>query len=232
MKFTESVEKQGSTLHHLNEYFKASIHLGHRHSRWNPKMSSFIVGSRNGLDVIDLNQTVTCVKKALKVFRTLLNKKGSTILLVGNCRENALFTSALGRKYGIPFVNAKWVGGTLTNWKVFSRRLKTISNNPKGKNKKMATYLSNIKKTQRKAPDLVVFFNVKGNEIAVNEAAISGVPVIGIVDSDTDPESITYPIPGNDDSVRGHYLYTQIFELELEEALKNRRKKTKQYKRY
>lgn len=201
---------------HLSQFFKAGVHLGHRRSRWNPKMAPFLIGSRNGLHIIDLDQTMVRLGQALRLFQKILESKGKA-LLVGNCRENALFTGALGRKYNIPFVNSKWVGGTLTNWSIFFQQ----RTKPKGKNKKMASYLTNLVgagRNRKDSPDIIVFLNVKGNEVAVNEANILGIPTIGIVDTDTNPESITYPIPGNDDSIKAHYVYSHLLDLALEEV--------------
>ena len=203
---------------HLSQFFKAGVHLGHRRSRWNPKMAPFLIGSRNGLHIIDLDQTMVRLGQALRVFQKILKGKGNA-LLVGNCRENALFTGALGRKYNVPFVNSKWVGGTLTNWRML-HGVKSLEKS-KGKNKKMSTYVSNLagrkSSTMGTHPDIIVFLNVKGNEVAVNEATSLGIPTIGIVDTDTDPESITYPIPGNDDSIKAHYVYSHLLDLALSE---------------
>lgn len=195
----------------LDGFFQAGVHLGHRSSRWEPRMASFLMGSRKGLDVINLDKTLGKVKKSLSVLKEVI-KDGGNVLLVGNCTETSLFTGALGRRNGVPFVNTKWVGGTLTNWDVFHGRSNDLALVSKAKNKKMIPYLTNFRESRDQRPDIIILLNVKGNEVAVREAISLSIPIIGIVDTDTNPLDITYPIPGNDDSVKAHYLYGQLLE--------------------
>jgi small subunit ribosomal protein S2 len=203
--------KEGKNPISLDDFFQAGVHLGHRSSRWEPQMASFLLGSRKGLDVINLDKTLDKVKKSLYILKEVI-KDGGNVLLIGNCHETSLFTGALGRRSGIPFVNTKWVGGTLTNWDVFHERPGNLVPESKAKNKKMIPYLMNFKESRGKRPDIVILLNVKGNEVVVREAISLSIPIIGIVDTDTNPLDITYPIPGNDDSVKAHYLYGQLLE--------------------
>jgi len=203
--------KEGKNPTSLDEFFQAGVHLGHRSSRLEPRMAPFLLGSRKGLDIIDLDKTLDKITSVFSVLKEII-KDGGNILLVGNCRETSLFTGALGRRNGIPFVNTKWVGGTLTNWDVFHERLDNSTLGVKAKNKKMVPYLMNLKESKGRKPHIVVLLNVKGNEVAVREALSLNIPTIGVVDTDTNPLNITYPIPGNDDSVKVHFLYCQLLE--------------------
>ena len=136
-----------------------------------------------------------------------------------------LFTGALGRRNGIPFVNTKWVGGTLTNWDAFQKRSDSSISGLKAKNKKMIPYLMNLRESQNRKPHIVILLNVKGNEVVVREALSLSIPIVGVVDTDTNPLSVTYPIPGNDDSVKVHFLYCQLLEWVLNEFYSNEKNK-------
>jgi small subunit ribosomal protein S2 len=216
--------KEGKNPVSLDEFFQAGVHLGHRSSRWEPRMAPFLLGSRKGLDVIDLDKTLSKITLVFSVLKEII-KNGGNILLVGNCRETSLFTGALGRRNGIPFVNTKWVGGTLTNWDVFQKRSDSSISGLKAKNKKMIPYLMNLRESQNRKPHIVILLNVKGNEVVVREALSLNIPIVGVVDTDTNPLSITYPIPGNDDSVKVHFLYCQLLEWVLNEFYSNEKNK-------
>ena len=203
----------------VNQLFDARIHLGHRKSRWNPKMAPYIYGVREGTHIIDLNETVALLGKALRVLANVL-RDGGNILFVGNRRENALLAGALGKRYQerVAFINTKWVGGTLTNWETFDETKKRLSFKKKTKNKRISSYLKGFPEGFGQ-PDLIVLLNVNSNRLIIREANTLHIPTIGILDTNSDPAGITYPIAGNDDSARSHFFYCQAFSYVINKSL-------------
>lgn len=203
----------------VHQLFDARVHLGHRKSRWNPKMAPYIYGVREGVHVIDLNETVGLLSKALRVLANIV-RDGGNVLFVGNRRENALLSGALGKRYKdrVAFINTKWVGGTLTNWETFDETKKRLSVKKKTRNKRISNYLQGFP-TDFGQPDLIVLLNVNNNRLLIREAAALHIPIIGVVDTNSDPEGITYPISGNDDSVRSQFFYCQAFSYVMNKSL-------------
>jgi len=203
----------------VHQLFKARVHLGHRKARWNPKMAPFIYGVRNGIHILDLNKTVTLLGRALRLLANVL-RDGGTVLFVGNRRENALLSGALGKRYygRIAFINTKWVGGTLTNWETFDDTKKRLALKKKTKNKRISTYLGGFPKNFGE-PDLIILLNTGNNRLIVREANKLHIPIIGILDTNSDPSGITYPVGGNDDSARSHFFYCQAFSYVINKSL-------------
>lgn len=185
----------------LDQLFKAGVHLGHKKSVWNPKMESYLYGVRNGLHIIDLQETRKSFIRALSIIQSTLKANGSC-LLIANKRENAFIVEGLIRPTKqIQTLTGKWVGGSLTNW---SENLAIRNRTKKTKSKKSA--LGEL----TKLPDLLILLNTEENRSAIREANAKSIPVIAIVDTNSDLSGIDYPIPGNDDSAHAHFLYTHI----------------------
>ena len=203
----------------VRQLFGGRVHLGHRKGRWNPKMAPFIYGVREGIHILDLNETVALLGRALRILANVLND-GGNVLFVGNRRENALLVGALGKRYNerVAFINTKWVGGTLTNWETFEDTKKRLSIKKKTKNKRISTYLQGFPKGFGE-PDLIILLNVNNNRLLVREANASHIPIIGVLDTNSNPVGITYPIGGNDDSVRSHFFYCQAFSYVINKSL-------------
>ena len=205
----------------VHQLFEARVHLGNRKSRWNSKMAPFIYGVREGIHILDLNKTVSFLRRALRVLANVLSDKGN-VLFVGNRRENALLAGALGKRYKkhIAFINTRWVGGTLTNQETFEDTKKRLTIKRKTKNKRISTYLQGFPGGFGK-PDLIILLNVNNNGLLVREANASHIPIIGILDTNSNPVGITYPIGGNDDSVQSHFFYCQAFSYVINKSLFN-----------
>jgi small subunit ribosomal protein S2 len=203
----------------IDQLIESRIHLGHRKSRWNPEMAPYIQGTREGIHVISLDKTATLLRRALRVVATVV-KNGGGILIVGNRRENALLVSALGKRYRdhVSFVTTKWVGGTLTNWDTFTSAKKLLLSKRKTKNKRMSQYLQGFSEKVGQ-PDLIILLNVNNNRLAIKEANSLNIPTIGIVDTNSSPSDLTYPIPGNDDSVRSQFFYCQALHYVINKSL-------------
>lgn len=202
----------------LKEMLKNGVHFGHRKSRRQPKMEKYIFGARKGINIINLQQTLAELKKALD-FAKKVKQEGRQILFVGTKRQAKKIVVAAAKRCEMPFVAERWLGGTFTNFKVIQRRVKYLKDSQemlaKGDFKKY-TKFEQAKKTEeleklenkmggiKNMPDFpgaVVVVSVKEDNLAVNEAKIAGIPIIALVDTDTDPASIDYPIPANDDAV-------------------------------
>lgn len=210
----------------LRQLFEAGIHFGHYTRRWNPKTRKFLYGSRHGLHIIDLRRTIPMLGQAMQAI-TETAARGGRILFVGTKRQaqEAIRTYAQG--CGQYFINHRWLGGTLTNWKTVSvsiKRLRALeerlSLDTKGLTKKELLRLQlSYDKLERSLggikemgglPDLLFVIDTDRESIAVREANKIGIPVVGIVDSNCDPTRINFPVPGNDDAIRSIELYCQL----------------------
>jgi len=207
----------------LTQLVDARIHLGHRNSRWNPKMASYLYGIREGVHIIDVRKTAILLGKALGIVANIL-KKGGNILVVGNRRENTLLTAALGKTLPkrIGFINTKWMGGTLTNWETFDASQKAFANSNKPyKRNRLRTYLRGLPKDFG-LPSLIVVLNTNSNTMLISEANTLHIPVVGVVDTNSDPVGVAYPIPGNDDSASAHFFYCQALSYAILKGLQGR----------
>jgi small subunit ribosomal protein S2 len=211
----------------MRQLLEAGVHFGHQAHRWNPKMQSFIFGTRNNIHIIDLAQTVPALSRALQAVSDVV-AKGGRVLFVGTKRQAADSIADAAKRSAQYFVNSRWLGGTLTNWKTISNsisRLKKIeemlnSNESGGYTKKEKLTLSREKEKLELAlggirdmggiPDLLFVIDTNKEDIAIKEARRLGIPIAAVVDTNCDPEGITFPIPGNDDAARAINLYCDL----------------------
>jgi small subunit ribosomal protein S2 len=210
----------------MRQLLEAGVHYGHQTARWNPKMGEFIYGDRNGIHILDLTQTVPMLDTALKLVRDTV-AKGGRILFVGTKRQAQKSVAEAAEKCAQYYMNHRWLGGTLTNWKTISQsiqRLKQIdeimAHGAEGLTKKERLI---IEREQGKlqaslggirdmggVPDLLFVIDVGKESLAILEAQKLGIPVIGIVDTNCSPKGVDYVIPGNDDAARAISLYCDL----------------------
>ncbi len=211
----------------MRQLLEAGVHFGHQAHRWNPKMQSYIFGTRNNIHIIDLAQTVPALSRALQAVSDAV-AKGGRILFVGTKRQAADSIADAAKRSAQYFVNSRWLGGTLTNWKTISNsiaRLKKIeemlnSGESGGYTKKERLTLSREKEKLELAlggirdmggvPDLLFVIDTNKEDIAIKEARRLGIPIAAIVDTNCNPDGITFPIPGNDDAARAINLYCDL----------------------
>ena len=223
-----------STNFTMRELLEAGVHYGHVTRKWNPKMAPFIFGERNGIHILDLEQTVPMLEKALTVIKDVISDYGR-VLFVGTKMQAADKVKEAAERCGQYYVNHRWLGGMLTNWKTVNqsiKRLKALEEkiaNPVGLTKKEILQLQREKEKLDLAiggiremgglPDLVIVIDTIRESIAVKEAVKLGIPVVAIVDSNSSPDEITYPIPGNDDATKAIDLYCNLFSSAVLEGL-------------
>jgi small subunit ribosomal protein S2 len=212
----------------MRQLLEAGVHFGHHTRRWNPKMEQYIFGVRNGIHIIDLQQTVPMLYAALNQIRDVA-AGGGRVLFVGTKRAASEIVADCARKCGQHYVNHRWLGGMLTNWKTISESIRTLreleeqlsSDASLGLTKrellsltrrrdKLELALGGIKEMGGR-PDLLVIIDTNKEDIAVQEANKLGIPVIAVLDSNSDPRGIDLPIPGNDDAMRAIQLYCDLF---------------------
>ena len=211
----------------MRQLLEAGVHFGHQKHRWNPKMAEFIFGTRNNIHIIDLAQTVPLLHQALKAISDTV-AKGGRVLIVGTKRQAQEPVADAARRSAQYFVNARWLGGMLTNWKTISnsiQRLRKIDEMLSGEAANLITKKERLtldrerQKLDRSLggikdmgglPDLVFVIDTNRESLAIQEAKRLGIPVAAILDSNCDPDGITYPIPGNDDAGRAIALYTDL----------------------
>jgi small subunit ribosomal protein S2 len=210
----------------MRQLLEAGVHFGHQTHRWNPKMVQFIFGERNNIHIIDLAQTVPMLYRALQAVSDTV-AQGGRILFVGTKRQAAETVADAARRSAQYYVNARWLGGMLTNWKTIShsiQRLKhleqLLAEGVQGLTKKELLSLTRERDKLERAlggikdmggvPDLLFIIDTNKEAIAVAEAKRLGIPVAAVIDSNCDPEGITYPIPGNDDAGRAIALYCDL----------------------
>ncbi|WP_412563020.1 30S ribosomal protein S2 [Thalassobius sp. MITS945101] len=210
----------------LRQLLEAGVHFGHQTQRWNPRMGPYIYGSRNGIHIMDLTQTVPLLDQALKAVRDTV-AKGGRVLFVGTKRQAAGPVAEAAEKCAQYYMNHRWLGGTLTNWQTVSQsinRLKEIdeklASGAEGLTKKERL---NMERDQGKlqaslggiremggVPDLLFVIDVKKEALAIAEANKLGIPVVAVVDTNCSPSGVDYIIPGNDDAARAIALYTDL----------------------
>ena len=207
----------------MAQLLEAGAHFGHQTHRWNPKMKPYIFGDRNGVHIIDLSQTVPLFARALDFVRATV-ASGGKVLFVGTKRQAQDPLAEAARRSGQYYVNHRWLGGMLTNWKTISgsiKRFKTLeeqlSSDTAGLTKKEVLKLTRERdkfelslggiRDMGGLPDIIFVIDVNKEELAIKEAATLGIPVIAILDTNTDPSGIAFPVPGNDDASRAVQLY-------------------------
>jgi small subunit ribosomal protein S2 len=210
----------------MRQLLEAGVHYGHQTARWNPKMGEYIYGDRNGIHILDLTQTVPLLDQALKVVRDTVAKNGR-ILFVGTKRQAQKPVAEAAEKCAQYYMNHRWLGGTLTNWKTISasiQRLKhldeVLGQGAEGLTKKerlgmerdqakLQASLGGIREMGG-TPDLIFIIDVGKEDLAVLEANKLGIPVVAVVDTNCSPKGVTHVIPGNDDAARAIALYCDL----------------------
>jgi small subunit ribosomal protein S2 len=211
----------------MKELLEAGVHFGHQSKRWNPKMKRFIYSSRNDIHVIDLHKSIPLIEKAYEFVRKTIAGNG-TILYVGTKKQAQEAVEEEARRCGMFFVNQRWMGGTLTNFKTLKKNIarlneietwKTDGTMEKLPKKEVITIEREYRKLVRglggirqmtSLPDVVYIVDTKKEQTALNEARKLGIPVVAIVDTNADPDEVDHPIPGNDDAIRSIKLLTSI----------------------
>ena len=226
----------------IEQLLEAGVHLGHKTLRWNPKMKKFIFGKRDSIHIIDLTQTLELIKVALeKVYSTI--SSGGKILFISTKKQASEAIAELANETNQYFVNYRWLGGMLTNWGTISNSIKKLnkinvdlSSENRGFTKKELLKMSRQSdKLQRslggiiemkKIPDLVFIIDTNYESLAIKESIKLGIPIIAILDTNSDPEGINYPIPGNDDARRSIDLYCNLLKETINNAKKDIQKET------
>jgi small subunit ribosomal protein S2 len=209
----------------MRQLLEAGVHFGHQSHRWNPKMQPFIYGARNNIHILDLTQTVPMLHQALlKISDTVAG--GGRVLFVATKRAASDSIADAAKRSAQYYINHRWPGGTLTNWKTIStsirrlRQLDDILADPQGRTKKEILTLQRERDTLEKerggikemggVPDLLFVIDTNKEKIAIQEARKLGIPIVAIVDTNCDPDGIDFPIPGNDDAGRAITLYCDL----------------------
>lgn len=212
----------------IRTLLEAGVHFGHQTRRWNPKMAPYIFGAKDKIHIINLDRTLVMLHEALNVASEVASD-GGRILFVGTKRQSSDRVAEAASKCGQYYVNHRWLGGMLTNWKTVSQSIKKLENLEGRlndteivlKKKEVLTLQRKTEKLQKAlggvrnmggTPSLLFVLDVLTDKTAVEEAKVLGIPVIGICDTNADPAVVDYPIPGNDDSVRAIDLYCSLME--------------------
>ena len=210
----------------IKELLEAGVHFGHQTRRWNPKMRRFIYGERGGIYIVDLLQTAELLERA-REFTAELSRRGGTILFVGTKKQARDGIQEIAASAGMPYVNHRWLGGLLTNFHTINQRIKRLHELERQETEgelallptrerisaqadleKLRANLGGVKDMQR-VPDAMFVIDLKTEAIAVREAQRLRIPIIGLVDTNCDPDGIAYVIPGNDDAIRSCALITR-----------------------
>ena len=209
----------------MQQLLEAGAHFGHQTHRWNPRMKPYIFGDRNGVHIIDLSQTVPLFARALD-FVQQTSARGGKVLFVGTKRQAQVAVADASHASGQHFVNHRWLGGMLTNWKTVSnsiKRLKTLeeqlAGDTAGLTKKEVLQQTRERDKLEKSlggirdmgglPDVMFVVDTNKEELAIKEANVLGIPVVAILDSNSNPQGIAFPVPGNDDASRAIRLYCE-----------------------
>jgi small subunit ribosomal protein S2 len=203
----------------IRELLEAGVHFGHQPRRWNPKMRRFIFGERGGIHIIDLQQTDRLLQQAQE-FTANIASRGGTVMFVGTKKGARDAIKEAAERAGMPYIDHRWLGGLLTNFQTISKRIKRLHDlnnwvedgtlellptreriNAMSEREKLTANLGGVRNLQR-PPDAIFFVDLKTEAIGVREAERLRIPIIGLVDTNVDPDPVTYPIPGNDDGIR------------------------------
>lgn len=219
----------------LLDMLKAGVHFGHQKSRWHPKMAPYIFGVRNGVHVIDLDKTVAELERSFDFAKTLA-AKGKVILFVGTKRQARDIVKTAAESCGMPFITERWIGGLLTNFDEFKRRMKKYKSlkemiasgeiekytkkeqgSIKKEVEKMDKYLAGLVSLE-KIPDALYIADLRVEKTAVMEALRTSVPMVAVCDSNVDPTKVDYPIPANDDAVNSIKLIADVIAEAVNEG--------------
>jgi small subunit ribosomal protein S2 len=211
----------------MRELLEAGVHFGHQTRRWNPKMRRYLFTERGGIYIIDLQQTQELLDEAYAFVRNIAERNGS-ILFVGTKKQSQDSISEQARRVGMPYVNHRWLGGLLTNWRTISERLERLHDLRRRKEggqldllppKERITNEGELEKLEanlggvadmKKLPDAVFVVDLKKEQLAIREARRLGLPVVALVDTNCDPDDADYIIPGNDDAIRSCSLIVRV----------------------
>ena len=220
----------------IKQLLEAGVHLGHKTLRWNPKMKKYIFGEKNSIHIIDLTQTVEFIKNALVQVHKVISS-GGKLLVVSTKKQASEQISELARETGQYFVNYRWLGGMLTNWNTIQnsiKRLKKLEDQLSKENlgftkKEILKFGKEREKLNRslggivemkKTPDLIFVIDTNVESLAIAEAKKLGIPIIAVLDTNSDPTGIDFPIPGNDDARRSINLYCELLKNTIKDAEK------------
>ena len=220
----------------IKQLLEAGVHLGHKTLRWNPKMKKFIFGEKNSIHIIDLTQTVDFINNALSNVHKVI-ASGGKLLVVSTKKQASEQVSALAKETSQFYVNYRWLGGMLTNWNTIQnsiKRLKHLDDQLSKDNmgftkKEIIKFGKERDKLQRslggisemkKLPNLIFIIDTNIESLAVNEAKKLGIPIIAVLDTNSDPTGINFPIPGNDDARRSINLYCDLLSNTIKDAEK------------
>jgi small subunit ribosomal protein S2 len=211
----------------MRELLEAGVHFGHQTRRWNPKMRRYIFGERGGIYIIDLTKTLELLEESYEFVRNIADR-GGTVLFVGTKKQAQDAVKEHATRVGMPYVNNRWLGGLLTNWRTISeritylhdlRRLKADGQLDLLPSKERIAMEADLVKLEanlggvadmKRQPDAVFVIDLKKEQLAVRETQRLGVPVIGLVDTNADPDEANFVIPGNDDAIRSCNLVTRV----------------------
>ena len=221
----------------IKQLLEAGVHLGHKTLRWNPKMKKYIFGKRDSIHIIDLTQTLELTKVALeKIYETIANN--GKILFISTKKQASESIAELAKSTNQYYVNYRWLGGMLTNWGTISnsiKKLQKINLDLKSENRgftkkellKMSSQRDKLERSlggiseMKKTPDLVFVIDTNYETLAIKESIKLGIPVIAILDTNSNPDGIDFPIPGNDDARRSIDLYCNLIKETIETAKQN-----------
>jgi small subunit ribosomal protein S2 len=229
-----------STVVTMKQLLESGVHFGHQTRRWNPKMKRYILTERNGIYIIDLQQSLTYIDTAYEFIRETV-AHGGTILYVGTKKQAQEAIAEQARRVGMPFVNQRWLGGMLTNFSTVYKRLQRLKEleeidfndvaasgmtkkellGLKRERDKLDKTLGGIRDMAR-VPSAIWVVDTKKEHIAVNEARKLGIPVVAILDTNCDPDEVNYPVPGNDDAIRSVALLTRVVADAVADGLMSR----------
>lgn len=211
----------------MRQLLEAGVHFGHQTHRWNPKMGRYIYGARNNIHILDLSKTVPMLHQALLAIQETV-AGGGRVLFVGTKRQASGPIAEAAQKCAQYYINHRWLGGTLTNWRTISNSIQrlreaeeTLSKEGVGFTKKELLQMTRERDKLERAlggikdmggiPDIMIVIDTNKEDIAIAEATKLGIPVVAVVDTNCDPDGITYPIPGNDDAARAIAFYCELF---------------------
>jgi small subunit ribosomal protein S2 len=217
----------------MRELLEAGVHFGHQTRRWNPKMRRYIFTERGGIYIIDLQQTLDLTEQAAAFVRNVAERGGS-VLFVGTKKQGQDSIADEATRVGMPYVNHRWLGGLLTNWRTISERLERMHELRRLRDdgqlellppKERITMMKELEKLEtnlggvtdmKKVPDAVFVIDLRKEQLAIREARRLGLPVVALVDTNCDPDDADYVIPGNDDAIRSCSLITRVIANAIE----------------
>ena len=220
----------------IQQLLEAGVHLGHKTLRWNPKMKKYIFGKRDSIHIIDLTQTLELINIALEKVYKIISENGK-ILFISTKKQASEAVAELAKETGQYYVNHRWLGGMLTNWDTISNSIKKLEklnidlvSENRGFTKKellkMSVQRDKLQKSlggiadMKKVPDLVFVIDTNYESLAIKEAIKLNIPIVAILDTNSNPEGINYPIPGNDDARRSIDLYCNLISETIQNASK------------